>query len=490
MSRLSSLSGLALARCLVDREASAVEATRDHLERIRSLDPALGTFLRVNPRALDEAEHADRLLACGRGGPLAGVPVAIKDNIGTAGLETTCASRILRGFVPARDATAVARLRRSGVVVLGKTNLDEFGMGSSTENSIAGPSRNPWDPQRVCGGSSGGSAAAVSAELAPLALGTDTGGSIRQPAAFCGVVGLKPTYGRVSRSGLIAFGSSLDQIGPLARTVRDAAAVLELIAGEDAEDATSSGERPSDYVAACERGVHGLRIGLPREYFDAALDAEVDAAARAAALELARQGATIEEVSLPHTCYAIPAYYLVATAEASSNLARYDGVRYGWRADAPESLEALYRRTRGAGFGPEVRRRIMLGTFALSAGYHDRFYGRAQRARSLVASDFAAVFGAGVQALLTPPTPTPPFRLGEKVEDPLAMYLSDVFTVTASLAGLPALVVPTGLSARGLPLGVQLVARALDEATLLAAGAALERAFGTLRPPLAREEAA
>jgi len=462
-------------------ETSAVEIVQAHLDAISDRDGDLHCFLRLNPEALVEAERADARLRDGEGGPLTGIPVAIKDNLTTAGLETTCASRTLRGFVPLEDATAVARLRAAGAVVLGKTNLDEFSMGSSTENSSFGPTRNPCAPDRVPGGSSGGSAAAVAAGFCPLSLGSDTGGSIRQPAAFCGVVGLKPTYGRVSRRGLIAYASSLDQIGPLSRTVEDAAQALQVIAGGDDRDSTCSDSPVPDYVGATRRGVRGLRIGLPREYFPDGLDPEVGAAIEAVVAELERQGALVEEVSLPHTRYAIPTYYLVATAEASSNLARYDAVRYGERVGA-ERLVEMYRTSRGSGFGEEVKRRIMLGTYALSAGYHDEFYGKAQRVRAMLCSDFEDVLGGGIDLLLTPPSPTPAFRLGERSEDPLAMYLSDVYTVTANLAGLPGLVVPAGETRSGLPLGAQFLAGQFEEETLFRAGAAVEQAFPARLP--------
>jgi aspartyl-tRNA(Asn)/glutamyl-tRNA(Gln) amidotransferase subunit A len=465
------------------RDLTSVDLVRALLGRISRRDGELHAFLRINPHLEDDARAADEKRAGGGGGPLNGIPIAVKDNLNTAGLETTCASRILQGFVPAEDATAVARLRRAGALVLGKTNMDEFGMGSSTENSAFGATRNPWDADRVPGGSSGGSAAAVAARLAPAALGSDTGGSIRQPAAFCGVVGLKPTYGRVSRRGLIAFGSSLEQIGPLTRGVNDAATLLGEIAGPDPGDATCASSGTPDYRAACEQDVAGLRVGLPREYFDGGIDPEIDDALRGAARQLERQGARVEEVSLPHTRYAIPTYYLVATAEASSNLARYDGVRFGLRA-AADRLAEMYRRTRGTGFGREVQRRIILGTYALSAGYHGRFYGRAQRARTVLSQDFAGVFARGVDLLLTPTTPTTAFRLGERADDPLTMYLSDIFTVTVNLAGLPGLSLPVGRSRAGLPIGAQLIAPPFEETRLLRAGAALERGLEPLGAPV------
>ena len=483
MSELTALGTGELRRRLAAGRVSSREITAACLGRIEKLDGELNAFLRINPRAEREADEADRRLAEGRGGPLTGIPVAVKDNLNTAGLETTCASKILDGFVPLRDATAVARLREAGVVILGKTNMDEFAMGSSTENSAYGATRNPWDRERVPGGSSGGSAVAVAAGMAPLALGSDTGGSIRQPAALCGVVGLKPTYGRVSRSGLVAFGSSLDQIGPLSREVADAARLLQVIAGADPRDSTSVDQPLADYAAACERGVDGMRIGMPPEYVDEGLDPEIASAVRSAARELERQGASVEQISLPHTRYSIPTYYLLATAEASSNLARYDAVRYGRRADGAGRLGEMYRESRGQGFGPEVKRRIMLGTYALSAGYYDQFYGTAQRARTLLRQDFLDVFAGGIELLLTPATPTTAFRLGEKTQDPLEMYLQDVYTATANLAGLPGICLPVGKSDAGLPIGCQLIAPPFAEEELFRAGAALERAFPVELPP-------
>ena len=467
------------------REVSALEVVRECLARVEALDGRLHAFLRINPRAEEEASERDREMATGAGGPLAGIPVAIKDNLATAGLTTTCGSRILQDFVPLRDATAVARLRTAGAIVLGKTNLDEFGMGSSTENSAFGPTRNPWDLDRVPGGSSGGSAASVAVRMVPLALGSETGGSVRQPAALCGVVGLKPTYGRVSRSGLVAFGSSLDQVGSLAGSVADCARLLGVIAGGDPADSTSAADPVDPYEDASRRGVRGLRVGLPREYFGEGLDVEIDQAVRRAAAVLEKEGAIVEEMSLPHDRFAIPTYYLVATAEASSNLARFDGVRYGLRIDRGDGLRAMYRATRGAGFGAEVQRRIMLGTYALSAGYYDAFYGKALRVRTLLRKDFLDAFASGIDLLLSPTTPTPAFRLGEKVDDPLAMYLSDVYTATMNLAGIPALSVPVGLTRSGLPIGVQLTGADFGESTLFRAGAVLESVCGRFFPPMA-----
>jgi aspartyl-tRNA(Asn)/glutamyl-tRNA(Gln) amidotransferase subunit A len=464
----------ALLGALEAGELTSAELTRGLLERIAALDGELGCFVRLDPTAEDQAAASDARRRAGETGPLEGLPVAVKDNLNTAGLETGCASAILEGFRPLEDATAVARLREAGAVLLGKTNLDEFGMGSSTEHSAHGPTRNPHDPERVPGGSSGGSAAAVAARLAPVALGSDTGGSVRQPAAFCGVVGLKPTYGRVSRNGLVAFGSSLDQVGPITRSVEDAARLLEAIAGRDERDATSSDRPVEGYRDACGDGVRGLVVGLPAEYFDEGLDAGSARAVREAAARLERQGARIEEISLPHSRFSVATYYLVATAEASSNLARYDGVRYGRRPPGPGGLGAMYRRSRSTGFGREVKRRIMLGTYALSAGYYDRYYGKAQRARKLLRADFDRAFDAGVDLVLAPTTPTPAFRFGEKAADPVQMYLSDVYTVTANLVGLPAMSLPAGESPEGLPIGCQLLAPHFGERTLFRAGAAIE----------------
>jgi aspartyl-tRNA(Asn)/glutamyl-tRNA(Gln) amidotransferase subunit A len=399
-------------------------------------------------------------------------------------VRTTCASRILERFVPPYDATVVARLRAAGAVMLGKTNMDEFAMGSSTENSAFQPTRNPWDLSRVPGGSSGGSAAAVAAELAAATLGTDTGGSIRQPAAFCGVVGLKPTYGRVSRYGLIAFASSLDQIGPLTRDVRDAAVLLEVMAGHDPRDTTSVDAPVPDYTRLLDGGVRGLKLGVPREYFAEGLDPEVEGIVRQAIDVLRTQGASLEPISLPTTDYGIAVYYLIAPAEASSNLARYDGVKYGLRVSGARDLIEMSARTRAAGFGAEVKRRIMLGTYALSAGYYDAYYGRAQKVRTLVRRDFERAFAA-VDLIVAPTTPSVAFKHGEK-EDPLAMYLNDVFTVPSSLAGLPAVSVGCGFTAAGLPVGLQLIGKPLDEATLLRAASAYEQAtaWGERRPTL------
>jgi aspartyl-tRNA(Asn)/glutamyl-tRNA(Gln) amidotransferase subunit A len=467
------------------RETSAVDLTRAALARIAAADGALGAFLAVNEvDALAAAEAIDRRVAAGQDpGPLAGVPIGVKDVICTAGLRTTAGSRILEHFVPSYDATVTARLRAAGAVIVGKLNCDEFAMGSSTENSALGTTRNPWDLARVPGGSSGGSAVSVAAGECHASLGTDTGGSVRLPAAFCGVTGLKPTYGRVSRYGVIAYASSLDQVGPVARDVADVALVLEAIAGHDPCDSTSSPRPAAAWVAALDGKVNGLRLGLPREYFVEGMQPEVEAAVRGAVDQLERLGAAIEPVSLPHTEYAIATYYLIATAEASSNLARYDGIRYGLR-EARPALGEMYEATRAAGFGAEVKRRIMLGTYALSAGYYDAYYLKAQQVRTLIRMDFQKVFET-CDALVTPVAPTTAFRLGEKTADPLTMYLSDIFTISVNLAGLPALALPCGFDRAGLPIGLQVIGRPFDEETVLRVGHAYEQAteWHRRRPP-------
>jgi aspartyl-tRNA(Asn)/glutamyl-tRNA(Gln) amidotransferase subunit A len=460
------------------RELSSVELVRAALARVAAVEPQVGAFLTVSDaEALAAADTIDRRVAAGDDpGPLTGVPIGVKDIICTAGVRTTAGSRILEHFVPAYDATVVARLKRAGAVILGKLNCDEFAMGSSNENSAYGVTRNPWSTNHVPGGSSGGSGAAVAAREVPASLGTDTGGSIRLPAAFCGVVGIKPTYGRVSRSGVIAYASSLDQVGPFARDVGDAAVVLEAIAGHDPADSTASPRPVPSYGDALASGVRGLRLGLPKEYFVEGMQPEVDAAVRAAVGELERLGAVVELVSLPHTEYAIATYYLIATAEASSNLARYDGVRYGLRESGPGgSLAEMYEHSRAAGFGTEVKRRIMLGTYALSAGYYDAYYLKAQQVRTLIRRDFEHAF-ARCDALVTPVAPTTAFRIGEKTDDPLTMYLSDILTISVNLAGLPGLVVPCGADRAGLPVGLQIIGQPFDEATVLRIGAAYEQA--------------
>jgi aspartyl-tRNA(Asn)/glutamyl-tRNA(Gln) amidotransferase subunit A len=460
-----------IARVVASGRRAAHEPVRGALDRIARQDgrARLNAFLASDEAAaLRAAADVAATVAAGRTGPLAGVPVGVKDNICTPGLPTTCGSRLLDGFVPPYEATALHRLRAAGAIVAGKTNLDEFGMGSSTENSAFGATLNPLDPGRVPGGSSGGSAAAVAAGIVPVALGSETGGSVRQPAAFCGVVGLKPSYGRVSRYGLVAFASSLDQIGVFARNVVDAALVLECMAGHDPLDATTARLPVPRLAAAAGSPRADLVVGVPDEYFPDELDPRVRARCAAALERWRAAGATIRRVSLPHTRYAIPTYYVIATAEASSNLARYDAVRYG-----PRHGDAVYAAARSAGFGAEVKRRIVLGTFVLSAGYHDAYYGRAQRVRARIVEDFDRVFADGIDVLFTPTTPTPAFRLGEKLGDPYEMYLSDVFTVTANLAAVPAVSLPIG-SVDGLPVGGQLIAARWREDTLLSAAASLE----------------
>src|SRR5246127_3031222 len=474
---LSSLTIESARSAVQQRKTTAVALAEAHYERIQKEDGQIGAFLTLSrERALEQADRIDRIAADGKAlPPLAGVPVGIKDVMSTRGVRTTAGSKILEKYVPPYDCTAVARLEAAGAVVLGKMNCDEFAMGSSNENSGYGPVRNPRDLTRVPGGASGGSAAAVAADMAVFTLGSDTGGSIRQPASFCGVVGLMPTYGRVSRYGLIAFASSLDHIGPLTRTVKDAAIVLRTIAGRDPMDATSAEVPVPDYVAELEKPVRRLRIGVAKEYFGEGLDREVRKAVEAAIQKLAGLGCEIVPVSLPHTSYAIPTYYIVATAEASSNLARFDGVRYGYRARCARTLSDMYRRSRDEGFGAEVKRRIMLGTYALSAGYYDAYYLKAQKVRTLLTRDFDEAF-TGVDVIVTPTSPTPAFKLGEKVDDPLAMYLADIYTVTADLAGIPGISVPCGETREKLPIGMQILGRHFDEATILRVAHAYEQA--------------
>ena len=470
-----------IARSAGDDSAGAGATVRAALEAIRANAAGredLHAFLATaGADALSRATAIDvRAHHREAAGPLAGVPVAIKDNICTLDMPTTCGSRILESYRSPYEATVVRRLHEAGAIIVGKTNMDEFAMGSSTENSAFGPVRNPHDRERVPGGSSGGSAAAVAARLVPAALGSDTGGSVRQPAALCGVVGIKPTWGRVSRYGLVAFGSSLDQIGVFGRTVADAALLLETISGPDPLDATCADLPVPELAAAVHADPAGLVLGLPREYLGDGLDPDVRARIDDAVRRLRSQGVMVREVSLPHTPYAIPAYYVIAPAEASSNLARFDGVRYGLRAADAATARQVYDRSRSIGFGAEVKRRIMLGTFALSAGYHDQFYGRAQRVRARIRHDFRRLFDSGIDALFTPTTPAPAFRLGEKTGDPLQMYLSDVYTVTANLAGIPAASVPIGV-VRDLPVGGQIMADHWREDVVVRAAAALERAF-------------
>ena len=471
-------------------EISSTELAAAMIDRIVAVDNDVRAYLTLTPDlAMEQARAADRRLAEARRSgddalpPLLGIPLAIKDVLCTAGVPTTCGSRILEDFVPPYDATVVARLKDAGFVMLGKTNTDEFAMGSSTENSAFFTTHNPWDLSRVPGGSSGGSAAAVAAGEALGALGTDTGGSVRQPAALCGVVGLKPTYGRVSRYGLVAFASSLDQAGPLARTVADAALLLGAIAGHDPQDATSSPRPVPDYAVALGGDIKGLRVGVPREYFVPGMEPGVEAAVRQALADLEALGAVVEEVSLPHTEYALPVYYLIAPAEASANLARYDGVKYGYSAPAGELWE-MYKRTRGQGFGAEVKRRIMLGTYALSAGYYDAYYLKAQKVRTLIRQDFERAFER-VDVVVAPTSPTVAFPIGARADDPLQMYLSDVLTLSLNLAGLCGISVPCGFS-NGLPVGMQVFGRPYDEATILRVAHAYEQAtpWHTYKPGL------
>ena len=460
-----------------ERKTSAAALAEAFYARIESDDPKIGAFLTLSKdRAMAKAAEMDGLAAKGEKlPPLGGVPVGIKDVMVTRGVRTTAGSKILGNYIPPYDCTAVARLEAAGAAVLGKLNCDEFAMGSSNENSAWKPVHNPRDLTRVPGGSSGGSAAAVAADMAVATLGSDTGGSIRQPASFCGVVGLMPTYGRVSRYGLIAFASSLDHIGPLTKTVKDAAIVLRTIAGRDPMDSTSAEVPVPDYVAELEKPVRGLKIGVAKEYLGEGLDGEIRKAIEAAIQKLAGQGCEIVEVSLPHTKYAIPTYYIVATAEASSNLARFDGVRYGYRAKDARTLSEMYRRSRDQGFGAEVKRRIMLGTYALSAGYYDAYYLKAQKVRSLLTQDFDQAFKQ-VDAIVGPVSPTAAFKLGEKVDDPLAMYLADIYTVTADLAGIPGISVPCGETKDKLPIGLQILGRHFDESTILRVAQASEKA--------------
>jgi aspartyl-tRNA(Asn)/glutamyl-tRNA(Gln) amidotransferase subunit A len=474
---LTSLTIDAARSVVQQRRTSARALAEAHYARIQKEDGQVGAFLTLSKeRALKQADRIDRMAAEGKPLPaLGGVPVGIKDVLVTRGVRTTAGSKILANYIPPYDCTAVARMEAAGAVVLGKMNCDEFAMGSSNENSAFHPVRNPRDLTRVPGGSSGGAAAAVAADMAVVTLGSDTGGSIRQPASFCGVVGLMPTYGRVSRNGLIAFASSLDHIGPLAKTVKDAAIVLRTIAGRDPMDSTSADLPVPDYVAELDKPVRGLKLGVAKEYFGEGLDDEVGRAVEAAIDRLKRLGCEIVAVSLPHTPYAIPTYYLVATAEASSNLARYDGVRYSYRAPGVKSLAEMYRRSRDEGFGAEVKRRIMLGTYALSAGYYDAYYLKAQKVRTLLVRDFEEAF-TKVDAIVTPTSPTAAFRLGEKSNDPLAMYLADVYTVTADLAGIPGISVPCGETKEKLPIGLQILGRHFDEATILRVAHAYEQA--------------
>ena len=487
MTELCDLTGAQLSTMLAAGEVSAVEILGSSLARIDEVDDELHAFLTLTPQlARERAEELDVYRSSGAPlSPVAGIPTALKDVLTTNGIRTTCGSRILEGYVPPYDSTAWTRLSGDGAVLVGKTNCDEFAMGSSNENSAFGPVHNPWDLARVPGGSSGGSAAAVASGAAVWALGTDTGGSVRQPASLCGVVGLKPTYGLISRYGLIAFASSLDTVGTLTRSVRDAATLLSVLGGKDPRDATSLDGDPQDYTDGLEDGISGLRVGVVAEAFGEGVEPDVAGSVRAAVDRLEGLGAKVEEAHLPHAEYALSAYYLIAPSECSSNLARYDGVRYGTRAlgEHADSVAMMFA-TRGQGFGSEVKRRVMLGTYALSAGYYEAYYGQAQKVRSLIIRDYEAAFER-FDVLVSPTSPTTAFPIGAKVDDPMAMYLNDIFTIPANLAGVPAISVPCGLDAAGLPIGLQLTAGVLGERVLLRAASAFEAELGLdLRPPL------
>jgi aspartyl-tRNA(Asn)/glutamyl-tRNA(Gln) amidotransferase subunit A len=487
MSEIHQLSITKLRDLIQSRDASVTEITQSFLDRISQCDDQIKAFLTVEQEsALEQAAQLDRQLASGEStnGPLTGVPLAIKDNIVTRGVRTTCASRILENYIPPYDATVVSKLKESGVILLGKANCDEFAMGSSTENSAFFPTRNPWDLERVPGGSSGGSAAAVAAGEAPGALGSDTGGSIRQPAAFCGTVGLKPTYGRVSRYGLVAFASSLDQIGPVGNSVSDVALLLQAIAGSDPRDSTSSDRPVEDYLNEIDKEVKGLKIGVPTEWFGSGLDPQIEESLKAAIQKLEGLGCSVLEVGMPQTEYAISTYYIIAPAEASSNLARYDGVKYGHRSADQKDLESMFKSTRSEGFGEEVKRRIMIGTYVLTAGYYDAYFLKAGQVRTLLKKDYLEAFKK-VDFLVGPTTPSLPFKIGEKKTDPLEMYLMDIYTVTANLAGIPGLSLPCGFSQEGLPIGLQIQAPYFQEARLLNLAHVLEKELAVKRPKLA-----
>ncbi len=475
---LHTLTAHELAELLDSGETSSVEVTRAVLQRINQVDNSVKAYVTLTEDlALEQAQAADERRRQGQLlSPLDGIPMALKDNLCTTGIRTTCSSKILENFIPPYDATVVDKLKKAGAIIVGKLNMDEFAMGSSTENSRFFPTRNPWDINCVPGGSSGGAAASVAADEAFFTLGSDTGGSIRQPASFCGVVGLKPTYGRVSRYGLVAFASSLDQIGPFTKDITDCALVLNIIAGHDPLDSTSAAVETGDYRQHLQTEIKGMKIGIPKEYFAEGMDPEVEKAVRDAIAKYEELGAVCEEVSLPHTAYALPTYYLIAPAEASSNLARYDGVGYGHRTEGAEDVVSMYCSTRQEGFGPEVKRRIMLGTYALSAGYYDAYYLKALKVRTLIKQDFDRAFEK-YDLLLSPTSPTTAFRFGEKTDDPLSMYLSDVCTIPINLAGIPAISIPCGL-AQGLPVGLQLMGKPFDEGTILRAAYAFEQNTG------------
>ena len=464
-----------LSELVKKKEVKPSEIVESFLERTKEFEPKINSYVTdLSEQALEKAKEADEKIASMEEIPsLFGLPIAIKDNISTKGIRTTCSSKMLENYIPPFDATVIEKLNKQGYILTGKTNLDEFAMGSSTENSAFFTTKNPWDLERVPGGSSGGSAAAVGAGIVPASLGSDTGGSIRQPAAFCGVVGLKPTYGRVSRYGLVAFASSLDQIGPITRTVEDAALLLNVIAGKDPKDSTSDDVPVPDYTSFIGKDIKGIKIGLPKEFFIEELNPQIKEAVLNAAKELEKEGAELVEVSLPTTKYAIEAYYIIAPSEASSNLARYDGVRYGYRTPEYKNLEEMYSKTRDEGFGAEVKRRIMLGTFALSSGYYDAYYLKAQKVRTLIYQEFMNVFKE-VDIILTPTTPDVAFKIGEKTDDPIQMYLSDIFTVSVNMASLPGISIPCGFK-DNLPIGMQLIGKPYDEGTILQVAHAYER---------------
>lgn len=473
MENILDMTLLEVQEVLREREITAVELTQFYLERIRKHDGAVNAYLRTTEEeALKMAGDADGKIRQGEGRPLLGVPLGIKDIFCTKGIETTCASQILKGFIPPYDATVIRRLNEQGYVHLGRLNMDEFAMGSSTENSSFQVTKNPWDLMRIPGGSSGGSAASVAAGLCAAALGTDTGGSIRQPAGLCGVVGMKPTYGRVSRYGLIAFASSLDQIGPLTKNVTDCAVMMNAIAGYDPMDSTSIPEPVPDYTKYLGRDIKGMKIGIPKEYFIEGIEKDVGDAIKGAMAVFEKQGASLVDISLPYTEYAVATYYVICTAEASSNLARYDGVKYGLRSEGKDIID-MYKKTRLKGFGKEVKRRIILGTYVLSSGYYDAYYGKAGRVRTLIRRDFDDAFRS-CDMILTPVSPTTAFKIGERMEDPLAMYLSDIFTIPSNLAGLPALSVPCGFDRNNLPIGLQIIGRPLDEGRMMQAAYVFE----------------
>lgn len=470
-------------KLLLDRQISSVELTTAMLDRIETYDDTIGAFITVDKEsALKQARKADQHIADNQTSPLTGVPIALKDLLCTKGIKTTCGSKMLEDFIPQYDGTVVSKLKENGAVIIGKTNLDEFAMGSSTENSAYQITRNPWNKDYVPGGSSGGSAAAVAAQFCCAALGTDTGGSIRQPASHCGVVGLKPTYGRVSRFGLVSYGSSLDQIGPITKDVTDAALLLNVIAGNDPMDSTSAKVDVPDFTHAVDQfekgSLKGMTAGIPKEYLSLdGIDPDVEKVFNEAKKVLKDLGVTIREISLPHTEYVVAAYYIIAPCEASSNLARFDGVRYGFRADNCDDLIDMYKRTKSKGFGPEVLRRIMIGTYALSSGYYEAYYGRASQVRTLIMKDFSNAFKT-CDFILSPVAPSPAFKIGENMDDPLTMYLTDIFTLSANMAGVPGISVPAGYSSKGLPIGIQMMANRFDEMALLRAGYGFEKTIG------------